>query len=106
MITDEVVQKVLLCPMQENSAQAATVGEYLSLLLSTLWIQGEGFSGKRPFGESSWEYEVYTALATEELIDGLILDEDGYLDEFSADDRYAADELVLQTIQAMGKGPV
>ena len=39
-----------------------TVREYFKTLLLTLWDEKEGFSGKRPWGNSGWEYEVHIAL--------------------------------------------
>lgn len=42
-------------PMQENDAGAKTVGEYLKILLLTLWDEEDCFSGKRPFGNSGWK---------------------------------------------------
>lgn len=42
-------------PIQENDAGAKTIGEYLKKLLLTLWDEEDGFSGKRPFGNSSWK---------------------------------------------------
>jgi len=39
-----------------------TVRDYLFHLLKTLWAEGEGFSGKRPFGNSGWDYEIITPL--------------------------------------------
>lgn len=44
--------------MDENDAEAKTIGEYLRNLLLAVWQEKEGFSGKRPFGNSSWEYEL------------------------------------------------
>lgn len=35
---------------------------YLGKLLYSLWIDGEGFSGKRPFGNSGWDCDVAIAL--------------------------------------------
>ena len=40
-----------------------TVREYLQRLLAQLWNEQEGFSSKRPFGNSCWEYDLYTPLA-------------------------------------------
>ena len=59
---------VLDVPMGENDAEAATVRDYLKDLLSTLWREEEGFSGKRPFGNSGWKYELYAALTAAGLI--------------------------------------
>lgn len=94
---NEIAYQVLRCPMPENDADAATVGEYLGLLLSTLWLQDEGFSSKRPFGNSSWKYEVYEAMSKVGLIED-VLDEDGYV-YFTYEAELAADELILQAIR-------
>lgn len=51
-------EDVLALALPSNDAGADTVKEYLVELLSTLWNEGEGFSGKRPFGTSGWEYEL------------------------------------------------
>jgi len=92
--------EILDCPMdpKTNDAQASTVREYLAALLAELWKAGEGFSGKRPFGNSGWEWEVYTALVREELVPGVI-DDDGYLDEVDQD---AADRVVREAITTLG----
>lgn len=98
-----LIHQVLSCPMQKNDARAETVGEYLSTLLHVLWEENEGFSGKRPLGNSGWEYEVYEALARRGLVQGLVFDEDGYVEEFPYEDERKADELILAAIDAMGK---
>lgn len=67
-------QKILDLPMQENDANARTVREYLKTLLFMLWERREGFSGKRPFGNSGWEHELYDALVAGGVLNG---DEDG-----------------------------
>ena len=81
-------------PMQENDADAKTIGEYLLKLLLTLWDEKESFSGKRPFGNSSWEYEIYTALISSGVIMGS-LDEEGYVIDV---DWEAADIIVREII--------
>jgi hypothetical protein len=70
--------------MGDNDAGADTIGDYLKLLLTNLWQEGECFSGKRPFGNSGWEYEIYTALVEAGIIDGK-LDDDGYLETCDSD---------------------
>lgn len=55
--------KILQTSMGENDADAETIGEYLIKLSATCWDEEDGFSGKRPFGNSGWVYELYTALA-------------------------------------------
>lgn len=71
-----------------------TLRSYLQDLLQTLWVEEEGFSGKRPFGNSGWQYDVYAALVRAGVLEGRI-DEDGYLDEV---DSAAGEQLVLAVI--------
>ena len=71
-----------------------TIRQYLCKLLQTLMEEKEGFSGKRPFGNSGWEYALYTALVKNNIIFGY-LDEDG---RFESGDLYAADELISDLI--------
>jgi hypothetical protein len=61
-----------------DAGDGLTVREYLKALLTTLWREGEEFSGKRPFGNSDWEYQLYAPLIKHGFIDGE-LDEDGYV---------------------------
>ena len=84
-------------PMQENDAEAKTIGEYLEKLLLTLWDEEDSFSGKRPFGNSGWKWEVYTALISAKVVNGK-LDEDGYIEEV---DFSMADDVVRNIIIAL-----
>jgi len=68
-----------LIKMQKNDAGVDTVEDYLKELLLKLWDEGECFSGKRPFGNSGWEYELYHALALNGLVEGEIDPEYGDL---------------------------
>lgn len=92
-------QELLDLPLPDNDSGASTVRGYLMALLATLWREGEEFSGKRPFGNSGWQYDIYPAMIQAGFIEGR-LDEDGYVE--SADDR-AANELVLAAIAALGE---
>jgi hypothetical protein len=83
---------------EENDAGADTIGDYLVELLSELWREEEGFSGKRPFGNSGWTLELVKALVVANLIDGEI-DEDGYLDSY---DDVKANELIALAISSIG----
>lgn len=82
--------------------ETVTVREYLRRLLSTLWAEGEGFSGKRPFGNSCWEYSLYEAVVRAGKVEGTF-DEDGCLDDF---DRDAANKLIFELIDTMCAAPV
>lgn len=90
--------EILDLPMQENDACAVTIRGYLKALLFQLWDEGEGFSGKRPFGNSSWEYELYVALVEGGAIDGTIDEEYGDLTEF---DKEAANSAIFDAIEAL-----
>lgn len=62
--TDEVLD----CPMLTgNDAQAETVRDYLTSLLLAVWDEEEGFSGKRPFGNSGWSSDIIDALIAADL---------------------------------------
>ena len=80
-----------------NDAGAETIREYFQALLTSLFEKGEGFSGKRPFGNSGWDYELYVPLVKAGLIHGT-LDEEGFLQQ--GDDR-AAYDLIYKAIDAL-----
>lgn len=90
-----IPHQILHLPMGENDADAATIGEFLGTLLSTLWIEADGFSGKRPLGNSDWQYQVYAALIEAGYVEGEI-DEYGYIEDIDDD---AAEELILKAIR-------
>lgn len=83
-----------------NDAGASTVRDYLIRLLAELWREEAGFSSKRPFGNSGWQYDIYVPLIRAGLIDGS-LDEDG---EICGDFDYGeADKVVLAAIAELGR---
>lgn len=92
-------EQVLTCPMNpgDNDAGVGTVRDYLLAQLAALWEQKDGFSGKRPLGNSGWDYDVYKALIKAGLMDGT-LDEDGYVDR--VDESYG-DALIQRAIEYM-----
>lgn len=100
MSDEEAARRLLGLPLPENDAGAATVAEYLAQLVRTVWRQGEGFSGKRPFGNSGWQYDLYTPMAAAGLVAGEF-DTDGYLEQC---DTAAADALVEAAITALAEG--
>ena len=85
---------ILDLPMEHNDAGAKNIREYLNRLLSELITEEEGFSGKRPFGNSGWKYDLYKPLVKSGLVEG-IFDEDGCLESF---DREKADDLLVEVI--------
>lgn len=74
-----------------------TIGGYLIKLLETLWNEGEGFSGKRPFGNSGWEYDLYKPLISAGVIRG-DLDEGGHIDWV---DESAGTKAIFAAIKAL-----
>jgi len=83
--------------LDPNDAGADTIRDYLKALLRQLWTEEAGFSGKRPFGNGSWQYTVYAALIREGYVYG-ILDDDGSVDEV---DMVMADDLMMQAIEEL-----
>lgn len=88
---------VLDLQIPHNDSQTTNVRAYLKCLLETLWIEEEGFSGKRPFGNSGWKYDLYLPLIQANFINGSI-DEDGQVQEC---DSQAADNLILEAIRSL-----
>ena len=56
----------------DNQANVATVRDYLKAILIEVWDKGESFSGKRVFGNSGWEYDLYYVLVKAGYVDGYI----------------------------------
>ena len=89
--------EILNLPMEENDADASTIKEYLIQLLTTLWAEGESFSGKRPFGNSGWEYDLYKPLVAGGAVSGEI-DEYGDLNDVN---RKEANRAIFDAIEAL-----
>ena len=60
--------EILDLPMEPNESGADSIRGYLVELVATVWREGEGFSGKRPFGDSGWQSELYKPLVTAGLV--------------------------------------
>lgn len=95
-------KEILDLPLDEytaNESGSITVRGYLVALLRNLWQNGEMFSGKRPLGNSSWEFTLCAVLAKNNIVSGTF-DEDGYPEEFDEDQ---AHQLIAQAIEALGE---
>ena len=57
-----------------------TVREFFKELLTALFKEGECFSGKRPFGNSGWDYDLCVCLAQNEIISGTTSEYGGFTD--------------------------
>ena len=99
------IQAVLNYPMQENDSGASTIKGYLKALLFTLWDEEEGFSGKRPFGNSGWTNDIALALVDGGFIKGSVYSEveDGeILSKYLGDADYPAmNKLIVRAIEAL-----
>lgn len=74
-----------------------TLRDYFKELLKELWREQEGFSGKRPFGNSGWDADIAIALIREGLVDGDVVEYDGW-DELVTVDHKQLDAVVLEAI--------
>lgn len=95
-VDTEGLQGALEVRLDSDAGENITVRDYLRILLETLWEEREGFIGKRPFGNSGWEYELYGPLVIAGFIQGTV-DDDGIAD---ATDTDAADAYVRKLIKA------
>ena len=74
---------------------ACTVRGYLRGLLRALVVQGEGFNGKRPFGNSGWKYQLAAAMIREGVVEGS-LDDEGYVTHCDQDE---VDRILLALVE-------
>ena len=57
-----------------------SIRRYLRSLMLALWEEQEGFSGKRPFGNSSWNLDLARGLIKAKAVKGK-LDSEGYVED-------------------------
>lgn len=88
---------------ENNEAKADRVREYLVSLLLKLWEDPEGFSGKRPWGNSGWHYELYYALGEAGMVPCKVtIDEDGFKDvDMDREAMSKADKLIEDAIRSL-----
>ena len=98
MAENDTPAQVLACPMPEgNDAKASTIRDYLVNLLAKVWREAEGFSGKRPFGNSGWDWDLFNALAQGGLVTATF-DDEGWVDEI---DEAVGHRLIADAIEAL-----
>lgn len=93
------VDQLLALELPPNDSGATTVRGYLVELLAELWRTEDLFSGKRPFGNSGWQYDLYTPMVKAGLTPGH-LDIDGYVEDM---DTAEADALITAAIYSLGE---
>lgn len=84
-----------------KDTNARSIRQYLHSLLITLWDENEGFSSKRPFGNSGWDYDLLTPLVVMGAIKGKFIEEDGLYEV----DAHAGRILIVNLIQHIFKKP-
>lgn len=92
--------EVLDLPMTTADGNTTTVRDYLITLLATLWRERAEFDGKRPFGFSDWEYDLYRPLAVAGLI-AFETDDDA----LQTVDETAGHRMIAAAIQRLGTAP-
>lgn len=97
-MTKEIdLQAVLATGFESSDLGQTTVREYFKTLLVALWNEEEGFSGKRPFGNSGWQNDLVKPLIRAGMIAGSI-DPEGYAE---AKDSGEFNEAVVKLIEAL-----
>jgi hypothetical protein len=97
---DEGLQTALEARFSSGAGADLSVREYLRLLLMGVWDEGECFDGKRPFGYSDWESDIYDPLVKAGFMAGTI-DREGYA---VVSDATSAHAYVCDLILAMCHG--
>ena len=77
----EILDKRFYC---DRLGSETTLRGWLKDLLLKVWEEGEGFSGKRPWGNGGWEWDLAADMVKGKVIEGN-LDADGYLEDTSED---------------------
>jgi len=93
-VTD--VLDIQMCP-DTNDAGASSIRGYLKALLERLLIKGNEFSGKRPFGNSGWEYDLYAPMVATGFVTGKL---DGNGDVEDVDEAFAL-KLLLGAVRSL-----
>ena len=78
----------------DDLGETMTIKAFFIRLLSDFWQQKEGFSSKRPYGNSYWERDVLACLVENKAFPATF-DEDGNIDEYDSE---AFDAFVLKEI--------
>ena len=81
-------QEILNNCMVDLNGSDVTLREYFRLLLTELYNAEDGFSGKRPFGNSGWVLDILAGLGRIGVIKATF-DSYGYLEDVDEDRGHA-----------------
>ncbi len=77
-------EEILAVPVPPDGCSdgfpGGTIGDFFHGMLLRIWNDPDDFSGKRPYGNSGWPFDLYAALVRAEMISGSF-DEWGYIEE-------------------------
>lgn len=88
--------QVLALPMRPNDSGADTIRGYLVRL-------GDGFSGKRPFGNSSWGFDLYRPLIAANAIGGTLDPDEGFIEDLPDEARREGVALIAAAVRALAE---
>lgn len=71
-----------------------TLREFFVELAIKVWVEEEGFSGKRPWGNSGWKNDVYAELVRNGVLPGVINE----YEELENVDKKEADALIVELL--------
>lgn len=84
-----------------NTGYQQTVRSFLKNLLVKIMVEEEGFSSKRPWGNSAWQAPLIICLIKHGILNGSIVEyEDGMVD-LDSYDREEFENIVKELIWAM-----
>lgn len=76
------LDELLALRFDSDAGQNLTIREWFIDLARLAWTEGEGFSGKRPWGNSGWESAVYLPLVKHGAMPGELAENGGWLDDW------------------------
>ena len=74
-----------------------SIKTYIKEILKVLWLEPDDFNGKRPLGNSGWQFDLYKAMIKKNIIEGEV-DDYGCVDSVNMTD---ADKLIIDYISIL-----
>lgn len=100
-MTYQAALELRLCEPRADLETGMTIRQYLCDLLGKLWADPGRFDGKRPWGDSGWEFDLYDPLAKAGFVDLGPRDDQGELYCWTDAQLHKAHDYVHELIQAV-----